>query len=114
MLNGVSSRSLDVKYAPSGDVHVAYTVLGDGPTDLIMVDGFLTHLSVMWEEPTYRRFVDRLAGFARVICFDKRGMGLSDRVAAGTLEDRMDDVRAVMDAVGADRAALMGLSLIHI
>lgn len=109
-LDDVSTHSLDVKYARSGDVHVAYAVVGDGPTDLVMVDGFLTHLSVLWEEPTYRRFVQRLAGFARVICFDKRGMGLSDRVEAATLEDRMDDVRAVMDAVGADRAALMGSS----
>ena len=106
----MSPQALDVKYARSGDVHVAYAVVGDGPTDLIMVDGFLTHLSILWEEPTFRRFVHRLAGFARVICFDKRGMGLSDRVEAGTLEDRMDDVRAVMDAVGSDRAALMGAS----
>ncbi len=106
----MSAHSLDVRYARSGDVHVAYAVVGDGPTDLIMVDGFLTHLSVLWEEPTYRRFVQRLADFARVICFDKRGMGLSDRVEAGTLEDRMDDVRAVMDAAGSDRAALMGSS----
>ncbi len=106
----MSPHPLDVQYARSGDVHVAYAVVGDGPTDLIMVDGFLTHLSVLWEEPTYRRFVQRLADFARVICFDKRGMGLSDRVEAGTLEDRMDDVRAVMDAAGSDRAALMGSS----
>jgi class 3 adenylate cyclase len=110
MLQHVSGSSLDVKYARSGGVHVAYAVVGDGPTDLVMVEGFLTHLAVQWEEPTFRRFVERLAGFTRVICFDKRGMGLSDRVEAGTLEDRMDDVRAVMDAVGAERAAVMGSS----
>jgi class 3 adenylate cyclase len=72
--------------------------------------GYLTNLEVYWEEPSYRRFVQRLAGFTRVILFDKRGMGLSDRTTVGTLEERMDDVRAVMDAVGSERAVLMGVS----
>src|SRR4051794_1335316 len=75
-----------------------------------MVDGSLTNLTLMWEEPGYRDWIRRLSTFARVIRFDKRGMGLSDRVQAGTLEERMDDVRAVMDAVGSERAALIGES----
>jgi pimeloyl-ACP methyl ester carboxylesterase len=100
----------DVRYAVSGDVHIAYSVLGDGPIDLVVVAGFLTHLGVLWEEPGYRRFLQRLGSFARVIQFDKRGMGLSDRVQVGTLEERMDDVRAVLDAVGSEQAALMGTS----
>ena len=100
----------DVEYARNGDVHIAYQVLGDGPLDLVFVAGILTNLRVLWESPGYRRFAERLASFSRLILFDKRGMGLSDRVAAGTLEDRMDDVRAVMDAAGSERAALLGVS----
>src|SRR6185437_10528750 len=99
-----------IRYARSGDVHVAYQVVGDGPVDIVFVEGFVTNRHVVWEEPSYRRFVERLGSFARVILFDKRGMGLSDRVQAGTLEERMDDVRAVMDAVGSERAALIGES----
>src|SRR5438067_5274206 len=72
--------------------------------------GFVTNRHVVWEEPSYRRFVERLGSFARLILFDKRGTGLSDRVQAGTLEERMDDVRAVMDAVGSEEAALLGIS----
>ena len=106
----VADELLDVRYAVSGDVHIAYAVIGDGPIDVVIVGGFITHLGVLWEEPGYRHFVERLASFARVILFDKRGMGLSDRVQAGTLEQRMDDVRAVMDAAGSERAALMGTS----
>ena len=85
-------------------------VLGSGAVDLVLVMGWLTNLEVYWEEPTYRRFVQRLAGFTRLILFDKRGMGLSDRTTVGTLEERMDDVRAVMDAAGSERAVLMGVS----
>lgn len=99
-----------MRYARSGEVFVAYQVVGEGEMDIVVVGGFLTHLGVLWEEPGYRRWVDRLASFARVILFDKRGMGLSDRVQVGTLEERMDDVRAVMDAVGSERAALIGTS----
>ncbi len=99
-----------VRYARSGDVDIAYTVLGSAPVDLVFVMGWLTNLEVYWEEPTFRRFAQRLAGFTRLILFDKRGMGLSDRTTVGTLEERMDDVRAVMDAVGSERAALMGVS----
>jgi pimeloyl-ACP methyl ester carboxylesterase len=99
-----------IRYARSADVHVAYQVVGDGPIDIVFVEGFVTNRHVQWEEPSYRRFIERLGSFARVILFDKRGMGLSDRVQAGTLEERMDDVRAVMDAVGSERAALIGES----
>jgi class 3 adenylate cyclase len=98
------------RYAKSGAVHVAYQVLGDGPGDLVYVQGAFTHLDVMWELPAFRRFCEQLASFTRLIWFDKRGMGLSDRVQAGTLEERMDDVRAVMDAAGSGRAVLLGES----
>ena len=87
-----------IRYARSGDVEIAYTSVGAGPVDLVLVWGWLTNLEVYWEEATFRRFVERLAAFSRVILFDKRGMGLSDRTTLGTLEERMDDVRAVLDA----------------
>jgi pimeloyl-ACP methyl ester carboxylesterase len=101
---------MEVSYARSGDVDVAFRTLGDGPLTLIYVAGSFSNLEVMWEHPHYRRFCERLASFARLVLFDKRGMGLSDRVEIGTLEERMDDVRAVLDAVGAERAALLGVS----
>jgi class 3 adenylate cyclase len=100
----------EVRYARSGDVDVAFMVLGSGAVDLVLVMGWLTNLEVHWEEPSYRRFVQRLGGFTRLILFDKRGMGLSDRTTVGTLEERMDDVRAVMDAAGSQRAVLFGIS----
>ncbi len=100
----------EVRYARSGEVHIAYQVLGEGDVDLVFVMGWLTNLETYWELPGYRRFMQRLAGFTRLILFDKRGMGLSDRTMAGTLEERMDDVRAVMDAVGSERAVLLGVS----
>jgi class 3 adenylate cyclase len=101
---------MDVSYAQSGDVSIAYQVVGDGPIDLVFVAGAITNLEVLWEDPDYRRFCERLGTFSRLLLFDKRGMGLSDRVRVGTLEERMDDVRAVMDAAGSDSAALMGVS----
>jgi pimeloyl-ACP methyl ester carboxylesterase len=85
-------------------------MLGEGDVDLVFVMGWLTNLETYWELPGYRRFMQRVAGFTRLILFDKRGMGLSDHTAIGTLEERMDDVRAVMDAVGSERAVLMGIS----
>jgi pimeloyl-ACP methyl ester carboxylesterase/class 3 adenylate cyclase len=100
----------EVRYASSGEVEIAYQVMGDGPVDLVWVAGSVTHLGVLWEHPGYRRFCEQLASFSRLILFDKRGMGLSERTRAGTLEERMDDVRAVMDAVGSERAALVGVS----
>jgi class 3 adenylate cyclase len=101
----------ETRYARSGDVSIAYQVLGDGPLDLVFVPGWISHLDHYWEEPRVARFFRRLGSFARLIRFDKRGTGLSDRaVAIPTLEERMDDVRAVMDAAGSARAAVLGIS----
>ncbi len=101
----------EVRFARSGEVDVAYRVVGDGPVDLVYAQGSVTHLEINWELPQFRRYCERLAEFTRLILFDKRGMGMSDRVpGATTLEERMDDVRAVMDAVGSQRAAVMGES----
>ena len=100
-----------VRYARSGDVNIAYQVVGDGPLDLVFVMGWVSHLEYFWKEPSFARFLLRLASFSRLILLDKRGTGLSDRVPElPTLEQRMDDVRAVMDAVGSPRAALLGVS----
>jgi class 3 adenylate cyclase len=100
-----------VRFARSGDIDIAYRVVGEGPVDLVYVEGAYTHLEIGWELPPYRRYCERLAEFARLILFDKRGMGMSDRVpGATTLEERMDDIRAVMDALGSERAAVMGES----
>jgi class 3 adenylate cyclase len=99
------------RYALSGDVSIAYQVMGDGPVDLVMVPGVISHVEFFHETPGYTAFLRRLSKFARVITFDKRGQGLSDRVSgAPSLEERMDDVRAVMDAVGSQHAAVMGFS----
>lgn len=103
----------DTMYATSGDVNIAYQVIGDGPLDLVFVMGWVSHLEYFWREPSFARFLLRLASFSRLILFDKRGTGLSDRVPIKelpTLEQRMDDVRAVMDAVGSKQAALCGVS----
>jgi class 3 adenylate cyclase len=103
----------ETRYARSGDVSIAYQVVGDGPFDLVYVPGFVSNIELMWEEPGLARFLERLASFSRLILFDKRGTGLSDPVpndGLPTLEERMDDVRAVMDAVGSKRAALLGHS----
>jgi pimeloyl-ACP methyl ester carboxylesterase len=98
-------------YARSGEVHVAYQVLGAGPIELVVVPGFTSHLEAIWEHPLMAGFYRGLASFARVVVFDKRGTGMSDPVSgAPTLEERMDDVRAVMDAAGSSRAALFGIS----
>ena len=101
------------RYAKSGEVSIAFQVVGDGPLDLVFVMGWVSHLDYFWEEPRFAHFLRRLASFSRLILFDKRGTGLSDRVpldALPTLEQRMDDVRAVLDAVGSERAALLGVS----
>src|SRR5262245_47128591 len=95
----------ETRYATSGDVNIAYQVMGDGPIDIIAVPGVSSHVEFMHELPGYTAFLRRLSGFARVITFDKRGQGLSDRMAgAPSLEQRMDDVRAIMDTVGSSRA----------
>src|SRR6202008_1816320 len=100
----------ETRYAKSGDVNIAYQVVGDGPFDLIHVPMFVSNLELQWEDPAERRYFERLASFCRLIMFDKRGTGLSDRVAVATLEERMGDLRAVMDAAGSQRAAVFGSS----
>jgi pimeloyl-ACP methyl ester carboxylesterase len=101
------------RYARSGDVNIAYQVIGDGSIDLVFVMGWVSHIEMFWAEPSFARFLTRLSGMARLIVFDKRGTGLSDRVPLSqlpSLEVRMDDVRAVMAAAGSRRAVLMGVS----
>lgn len=99
------------KYARNGGISIAYQVFGEGAVDLVYVPGWVSHVEHMWEDPSYARFLHRLGGFTRVLMFDKRGTGLSDRdVGLPTLEERMDDVRAVMDTVGSRRAAIFGHS----
>jgi pimeloyl-ACP methyl ester carboxylesterase/class 3 adenylate cyclase len=103
-------RMARTHYAKNGEIHIAYQVYGDGPLDLVLCTGAATHLDVLREDPGYRRYCEQLASFTRLICFDKRGMGLSDRVRAGTLEERMEDVHAVLDATASKEAALIGVS----
>ncbi len=101
----------ETRYAKSDGVNIAYQVTGEGPIDLVMVMGFISHLELDWDEPRAAHLLERLSSFARLIRFDKRGTGLSDRPGGlPDLETRMDDVRAVMDAVGSERAALIGVS----
>jgi pimeloyl-ACP methyl ester carboxylesterase len=101
----------DIRYARSGDVSIAYSVLGDGPFDLVWTPGALSHLDFVWEDEDRRRFFLALASFSRLIVFDKRGTGLSDRVTGiADLETRMDDIRAVMDAAGSESAVVCGAS----
>lgn len=101
----------DVRYACTADgVNVAYQVYGSGERDLVLVPGWIFHLEVAWEHPGFEAFMRRLARNFRVLLFDKRGTGLSDRVGPSSMEQRMDDVRAVMDAVGSERTSLMGWS----
>ena len=103
----------ETKYAKSGNLHIAYQVVGGGSLDLVFVHGWISHIEHLWEEPSIARFLRGLASFSRLILLDKRGTGMSDPVPLDelpTLEQRMDDVRAVMDAAGAERAALLGTS----
>jgi pimeloyl-ACP methyl ester carboxylesterase/class 3 adenylate cyclase len=101
----------ETRYAKSGDIHIAYQVFGGGPRDLVLVPGAVSNIELQWEFPEIAEFLTRLSAFCRVICFDKRGTGLSDRAAGiAPLEERMDDVRAVMDAAGSQRAVLLGTS----
>jgi pimeloyl-ACP methyl ester carboxylesterase/class 3 adenylate cyclase len=101
----------ETRYAVSGDVNIAYQVMGTGPVDIVMVPGFVSHVEFTHELAGYTAFLRRLATFARVVTFDKRGQGLSDRISgAPSLEQRMDDVRAVMDSIGSQRAVVMGFS----
>jgi pimeloyl-ACP methyl ester carboxylesterase len=101
----------ETRYARSGRFHIAYQVNGRGPLDLVATPGCISHLEHQWEEPHFAGYLGRLASFSRLITFDKRGTGLSDRDAGDpTLDARMDDIRAVMDAAGSKRAALLGVS----
>ena len=98
-------------YARNGDVSIAYQVIGDGPLDLLFIPGFVSHLDLYWAAPETAAFFRRLASFSRLILFDKRGTGLSDPTSGVvTFEERMEDVHAVLDACGSQRAALFGLS----
>lgn len=109
----VATRPPVVRYAHSGNVNIAYEVVGSGPIDLVFVMGWVSHLECFWNEPSFARFLHRLAANARLILFDKRGTGLSDPVPISelpTLEQRLDDVRAVMEAAASERAVLMGVS----
>jgi pimeloyl-ACP methyl ester carboxylesterase len=104
-------RQPDTRYAKSGDVHVAYQVFGEGAIDLVFVPGFISNVEVYWEDPSHARWLRRLGRFARVISFDKRGTGLSDRVSTmPAMDQRMDDVRAVLDAAASQSAAILGVS----
>jgi len=100
-----------IQYAKSGDLNIAYASMGAGAIDVVLVPGFVSHLEFSFENPYIRAVSERLARFARLITFDKRGTGMSDPVdGVATLEERMDDIRAVMDATGSERAALLGVS----
>ena len=106
-------RPIETRYARSGDVRIAYQVVGQGSIDLVFVPGFISNLDLHWEDEGYSRLLKRLSSFSRLILFDKRGTGLSDRVDTHhlpSLDTRMDDVRAVMDATGCGRAAILGAS----
>jgi pimeloyl-ACP methyl ester carboxylesterase len=101
----------ETRYAQSGDVSIAYQVVGDGRFDLVYAPAFVSHVELAWEIPSLAAYFRRLASFSRLIRFDKRGTGMSDRVGSlPTLETRMDDLRAVMDAAGSERAAVIGVS----
>jgi pimeloyl-ACP methyl ester carboxylesterase len=106
-------RAPETRYANSGDLKIAYQIVGSGPVDIVFVMGWVSHLEYFWRHPLFARFLSRLASFSRLILFDKRGTGLSDRVpltGLPTLEQRMEDVHAVMDAAGSTRATLIGVS----
>src|SRR5437762_2328376 len=99
----------ETRFAKSGELFIAYQVVGGGPLDLVFAPAYSSHLELNWEWPPYVRFLHRLASFSRLILFDRRGTGLSDPVAGpATLEQTMDDVRAILDDVGSERAALLG------
>ncbi|HVF29661.1 MAG TPA: alpha/beta fold hydrolase, partial [Pyrinomonadaceae bacterium] len=111
--SALATRSPETHYVQSGDVNIAYQVVGEGDTDIVFVMGWISHLEYFWRHHLFASFLERLASFSRLILFDKRGTGLSDRVPVDqlpTLEQRMEDVRAVMEAVGSKRAVLIGVS----
>lgn len=111
--SALPSFTPETRYVQNGEVNIAYQVVGDGPIDIVFVMGWVSHLEYFWKEPQFAAFLNRLASFSRLVLFDKRGTGLSDRVPLSelpTLEQRMEDVRTVMDAVGSERAVLIGVS----
>jgi class 3 adenylate cyclase len=101
----------ETRYAKSGDVHIAYQVVGNGPMDLVLIPGLFTHVEHQWDEPSFARFLNRLASFSRLIVFDARGAGLSDQAPElPPMEEQIDDLMAVLDAVGSSSAAIFGIS----
>ena len=101
----------ETRYARSGDVSIAYQVVGDGPFDVVRIPGWMSHVELAWTTPPFDKILRHYSSYSRLIVFDKRGTGMSDRVGgAPTLETRMDDLRAVMDAAGSARAAVVGMS----
>ena len=101
----------ETHYAKSDGLNIAYQVIGSGEIDVVFVMGWVSHIGLFWTEPHFAEFLNRIASFSRLIVFDKRGTGMSDRpVSLPTLEERMDDVRAVMDAAGSRQASLFGIS----
>src|SRR5262245_57840654 len=111
MIHGVMAELPSTHYVKSDDVHIAYQVIGEGSFDLLVVPGFVSNVETIWQSPEQSAFFRRLASFCRVILFDKRGTGMSDRGSQiFSLEQRMHDVRSILDAVGSERAALFGIS----
>ncbi len=111
MMRSRTGAVVETRYAKSGDVNVAYQVAGEGPVDVVFVPGWVSHVEHGWDEPSYAPFLERIMRFSRLILFDRPGTGLSDPVdALPTLEQRMDTVRAVMDAAGSEKAVLFGIS----
>ena len=100
----------ETRYARSGDITIAYQVLGEGAFDVVFIPGAVSHVDLIWGDPARASYFERLASFCRLIIFDKRGTGASDPIGVGNLETRIDDVRAVMDAAGSRRAAVIGVS----
>jgi pimeloyl-ACP methyl ester carboxylesterase len=101
----------ETRFTRSGELSIAYQVVGEGPVDLVFVPGYMSHVELNWDYVFYRSILEEVAEYARLIVLDKRGTGLSDRsLGLGTLEERMDDLRAVMDHVGCDRAVVLGVS----
>jgi len=100
----------ETRYARSGDINIAYQVLGEGAFDVVYIPGAVSHVDLIWDDPARASYFERLASFCRLIIFDKRGTGASDPIVVGDLETRIDDVRTVMDAAGSRRAAVIGVS----
>ena len=101
----------EVRYTQVGSAHIAYQVVGDGPVDVVVAPGFISHLDLQWTMPTYTSFIERLTSFGRVILFDKRGTGLSDPSPdAARFDQRAEDIAAVMDGAGSEQAILFGMS----